>query len=293
LGVDLLTQALPNLGWLSVKSALLASPLTAAAPFQALTRLHLLDCRAPVDGEQMRLGVVAPRLRVFRAGGCDAQCALFASGHPALEDLGCHGVERGPEDTGAWLAAACSLQALTRLLLNPSVHGNDFAPIPVPPDMFIAGIFMPLMRLPLQLRSLTLSLDNPLFAWPLRMHPVLGVLAGALGDRLTELRVYLRYYAYLDASDALLCLPMFVRLESITLGTWTPFEAPQPVRLADFRALLTRFSSVRAGMPSLRAATFQVACPGEDAPHGEHPLIALSRDFPDLDIRDERDWEYE
>jgi hypothetical protein len=291
LGVDLLANALPNLGCMYVVSALLAPPLSAAAAFQALTSLYLHDCRAPVDGEHLLLSGVAPRLRVLTATHCDAQCTRLVLGHPALQEFECHGFKRGPEDAGAWLAAACAVQGLVRLSLNPtpSAHDNDMAPVPVPPDMFIAGIFTPLMRLPLQLRSLTLTLDNQLFAWPPRMQPVLGVLAGALGDRLTELRVYLRYYEG-DASDALLCLPMFVRLESITLGTWAPFDARHPARLANFRALLTRFRSVRAGMPSLRAATFEVAHLDDDAPHddpGEDPFDALCRDFPDICIEEQ------
>jgi hypothetical protein len=292
LGVDVLARALPNLGWLSVTSARLFAPMTAGASFQALTCLHLHDCR--FGGEHLRLSSVAPRLRVLRASGCDAQCARFVMGHTALQELEYHGLKRGPQDADAWLSAACSVQALARLSLHSGTcvpeGDDDVAPITLAPDTFMTGAFGHAMRLPLQLRSLTLILDSASFTWPPRMQPVLGALAGALGDRLTKLSVFVIYQVWGDASDALLCLPMFVRLESITLGTWAPFDAKEPARLANFRALLTRFRSVRAGMPALREATFHVAFMDADAPHddpSEDPFDALCRDFPDICIEEQ------
>jgi hypothetical protein len=182
------------------------------------------------------------------------------------------------------------VQGLKSLYLYPGtsffVGDGDFTPVTVAPDEFMGCVLGRAMRLPLQLRSLVLSLDSASFSSPLRMQPLLGALAGALGDRLTELIVCLRFYEGY-ASDALLCLPMFVRLESLTLGTWTPFDAEQPAKLAGFRALLARFRAVRAGMPLLREAAFEVAYLDGDAPHadpGQDPFDALRRDFRDIHI---------
>jgi hypothetical protein len=183
------------------------------------------------------------------------------TGHPALQELECHQLEGAGQDADAWLSAACSVPGLVRLSLYPGrvYEGDDFAPVTVAPDAFMTGVFGHAMRLPLQLRSLSLTLDSASFTRRPRMQPLLGALAGALGDRLTELSVCVRYQWGEHAPDAPLCLPMFVRLERITLGTWAPFDARQPHRLAKFRALQTRFRSVRAGMPALRAATFELA----------------------------------